>query len=164
MRFPQIKRQKPGRAPTKYGILLGTLFPRYKKIILKNPVIKKHSTDDEFLRCIFLIEDAINTVYHLRKPHVHPVTKEISEYSNIRDSYNYVNWNCAFCKTPIKTNINIFKSDNFTCDKCYTYYIKGSSRIDDCVMNSMIKFTDHCKKMIKEDQKKFLKYVKRNEK
>ncbi len=159
-----IKRQKPGRASTRFGILLKPLAPRYQRILIENPIIKKNSTDDRFIRCLFLIEDSRIRVSYLTRPHVHPVTREVSTFSSIKTSYKFLDWNCAYCRVSIKSNVNIFKSENFTCSKCYRYYVKDSSIISESVMDSMIKFTDQYKKIIREDQKRFLKYIQRNEK
>jgi len=159
-----IKRQKRGRASTRFGILLKTLAPRYQRVLIENPIIRKNSTDDRFIRCLFLIEDSRIRVSHLQRPHVHPVTREISTFSSIKQSYNFLDWNCAYCKTHIKSNVNKFRVDNFVCRKCYKYYVKDVNLISESVMDSMIKFTDHYKKIIREDQQKFLKYIKRNEK
>lgn len=159
-----IKRQRRGRAATRFEILLKPLAPRYQRVLLDNPIIKKNSLDDRFIRCLFLMEDARIRVSHLTRPHVHPVTREISTFSSIKTSYKFLDWNCVYCRVPIKSNVNTFKSENFTCKPCYKYYVKNSSIINESIMNSMIKFADHYKKIIREDQKKFLKYIQRNEK
>jgi hypothetical protein len=159
-----IKRQNRGRAKTRFGILLSGLAPRYQRILLKNPIIQNNSTDDRFIMCLFRIEDMRIKVSHLQRPFINPETREISTYSQIKESYKYLNWTCAYCKTDIKSKIDNFKVDNFSCKKCYNYYVKDANKVDKSVMDSMIKFTEHYKNLIKQNQKTFIKYVKRNEK
>ena len=48
----EIHRQNLGKRPTKFGIVLDRLKPRYQKILKKNPIIRNNSTDDRFLNCM----------------------------------------------------------------------------------------------------------------
>lgn len=159
-----ITRQKRGKARTRFGILLRNLSPRYQRVLLKNPVISKNSLDDRFIMCLFRIEDASIKVSHLYRPFINPESREISTYSLIKKSYKIFDWKCAYCQKPIKSNIDNFKPENFTCKKCYTYYVKDTKKVSQCILDSMVDFTDHCKNLIRENQRKFLKYIKRNEK
>jgi len=159
-----LKRQNRGKARTRFGILLKPLKPRYQKILLKNYIISKNSTDDRFINCLFAIEDASIKVSHLQRPFVNPETQEISTYANIKKSYKILDWKCAFCKCDIKCKVDNFKTNNFTCSKCYTYYVKDNNRVSQSVLDSMLAFTEHYKKLIKENQRKFLKYIRKNEK
>lgn len=159
-----LKRQNLGKAKTRFNILLKGLAPRYQRILFKNPVIKKNSTDDRFILCLFKIEDAKIKVSHLRRPFINLDTREVSDYSSIIKSYKVLDWNCAFCKRSIKTKIDNFKSDNFTCSDCYNYYkIKEAKTVSDLIVSSMFKFVEHYKNILKENQKMFLKYIKKNE-
>jgi hypothetical protein len=160
----EIKRQKRGRTKTRFEIVLSLLKPRYKRILLKNSVIKKNSEDDRFLRCLFRIEDSRVMVSYKTRPFVNLETREISTYASVKDSYKILDWKCAFCKTNIKSRIDKFEADNFCCEKCYTYYIKDSKKISQLVIDSMVSFTDHYKKKMIETQKQFIKYIKKNEK
>lgn len=157
-----IERRKKGRSPTKHGILLKNLEPRYQKVLKNNPIISKYSDDDRFIKCLFLIEDAKINVSYLNKPQVNPVTREVSSFASIVKDYNFLDWKCAFCLSPIKVEIGNFKTENFTCKKCYKYYIKNSNTVSESVIQSTMDFVEYNKKLIKEDQKKFLKYIERN--
>jgi hypothetical protein len=159
-----IKRQNRGKARTRFGILLKNLAPRYQRVLLKNPVISKNSLDDRFIQCLFRIEDSKIKVSHLYRPFVNPETREVSTYSKVKDTYKILDWTCCFCKTEIKSRTDNFKPDNFTCKKCYTYYVKDVNRVSPSILESMVNFTDHYKKLLKENQRKFLKYIRKNEK
>lgn len=159
-----IKRQNRGKARTRFGILLKNLEPRYQRILLKNPIISKNSTDDRFLLCLFRIEDAAINVSHLQRPFVNPETREVSTFSSVKKSFKILDWKCAYCKCDIKSSVDNFKPDNFTCKKCYTYYVKDVNRVGQSVLDSMVEFTEHYKNLLRENQRKFLKYIRKNEK
>jgi len=159
-----IIRQNKGRSRTRFGILLRNLLPRYQRVLLRNPIISKHSMDDRFISCLFRMEDAAIKVSHLHRPFVNPETQEISTYINVKKTFKLLDWKCAFCKTAIKSSIDNFKTDNFTCTKCYTYYVKDNKLVSQSVLDSMVSFTEHYKKLIRENQKNFLKYIRKNEK
>ena len=159
-----IVRQNRGRAKTRFGILLSKLKPRHQRILMKNEVIRKNSNDDRFLNCLFQIEDAKINISYNNRPFVNLGSREVSTYASVKDSYKILDWECGFCKTKIKSRVDNFDSSNFTCAKCYKYYIKNSSTISQIVIDSMVEFGNYYKGLLLETQKKFIKYIKRNEK
>ena len=159
-----IKRQNRGREKTRFGIVLKGLSPRYQRVLLKNPIISKNSSDDRFIMCLFRLEDAAINVSHLQRPFVNPETREVSTYSSIKRTFKLLDWNCAYCKNSIKSKVDNFKIDNFVCSKCYTYYVKDANNVSQSVLDSMMAFTEYHKKLIKETQRKFIKYIHKNEK
>lgn len=159
-----IVRQNRGRAKTRFGILLSKLKPRHQRILMKNEVIRKNSNDDRFLNCLFQIEDAKINISYNNRPFVNLGTREVSTYASVKDSYKILDWECGFCKTKIKSRVDNFDSSNFTCAKCYKYYIKNSSTVSQIVIDSMVEFGNYYKGLLLETQKKFIKYIKRNEK
>jgi hypothetical protein len=159
-----IRRQKEGKTPTKHGIVIVGLSPRYVRILKSNPIIKRYSNDDRFIQAIFKMEDLRIKLSHIQRPFVHPVSKEIHPYSFIKDSYKIFDWNCAYCNIEIKSRIDSFKPENFTCEKCFKYYIKDSKKINQRIVESSLSFTEKCKRLMIDNQKSFLKYIKKNEK
>ena len=160
----EIKRQKPGKNPTKHGILLKGLAPRYQRILKENPIIKKYSEDDRFIQAIFKMEDGRINISHLSRPSIQPESKEVQQFNAVKDSYRIFNWHCAYCRTEIKSRIDTYTPSNFTCEKCFKYYLKGSEIIDQRVIESSLAFTEKCKRMMIDNQKSFLKYIRKNEK
>jgi len=159
----ELKRQNRGKAPTKWGILLRGLAPRYKKILANNPIFKKYSNDDRFILSVFSIEDSNIKVSHLQRPFINPESKEVSTFANVINQYKVFNWNCAYCRTPIKSRIDNYKASNFTCTKCFNYYIKDTKTYNQRIVDSSVEFTTYCRKLMIENQKKFIKYIKKNE-
>ena len=53
----QIKRSKPGKNPTKHGIVLKGLKPLYQNTLKKHEFLKDVCDDDKFLNIMFSIVD-----------------------------------------------------------------------------------------------------------
>jgi hypothetical protein len=158
-----IVRQNRGRARTKFNILLKPLKPRHQQVLLDNPIISKNSTDDRFIQCLFRMTDRLISVSHLNRPYINPQTREISLFREVKNSFRFMDWECAYCKTAIKTEIHNYKEENFTCKKCYSYYVKNAKIVSQMIIDSSLRFTERYKKILIEDQKKFLKYIKKND-
>jgi hypothetical protein len=159
----EIRRQKRGRARTRFEILLSSLKPRHQRILLENPIIERNSKNDRFLLCLFRMEDDRISVSHLKRPYIDKKNNSITTYFDHRRSSKFIDWNCAYCKREIKSEIHNYESKNFTCSKCFDYFVKNSKFVNQRLIDESLRFTEHHKKMIREDQKKFLKYIKRND-
>jgi len=157
----EIVRQNLGKRPTRFGIVLDRLKPRHQKILKKNLIIRNNSTDDRYLNCIFKIEDRLTQVSHLKRVFIEPESGEISSFKKIKESYRLFDWTCTFCNTSIKSRIDNYEPGNFTCKRCENTYIKGTKRIPRKIIEESIRFTDHVKALIKSDQQKILKYIKK---
>lgn len=157
-----IVRQNRGRAKTRFNILLKGLLPRYQKVLLKNPIISRYSTDDRFIKCLFKIEDARIKVSHLTRPFINSETREVSDYSTVKKSFKELDWECAYCEVEIKSKVDNFKTQNFVCPKCHKHYVKDGKLVNQLVLDSMVKFVNHYKSMMRENQKMFLKYINKN--
>jgi hypothetical protein len=158
-----LQRQNRGRAKTRFNILLKGLKPRYQQVLLENSIISKNSTDDRFITCLFRLEDRRISVTHLNRPYINPETKEISLFREVKKSFRFLDWECAYCKTPIKSEIHNYKEENFTCTRCFSYYVKNAKIVSQLILESSFKFTEKYKKILLEDQKKFIKYIKKND-
>lgn len=158
-----IRRQKQGRARTKFGILLSPLKPRHQRILIENPILKKHAYDDRFIRCILMIEDSRINVSHLMRPYVNHNDKTITLFHEVKKSFRFLDWKCSYCNRSIKTEINNYEPENFTCEQCYNYYVKNSKFINQRLIDASLKFTDHQKKIHRANQAKFIKYIKKND-
>jgi hypothetical protein len=109
------------------------------------------------------MEDANIKVSYLKRPFINPESKEVSTYSNVINQYKIFDWSCAYCKTPIKSRIDNYKASNFTCQKCFNYYIKDSQTYNQRIVDASVEFTTFCKRLMLDNQKKFIKYIKKNE-
>lgn len=160
----EIRRQNQGRTPTKWGIVTKNMPPKYKKVLTENPIIRFYSDDDRFLSIIFRLEDRIISKSHSKRPFIDVESKEVKPYEEVKDSYLIFDWHCAYCKKPIKSRIDQITPQNFTCEKCFNYYIKDSSKISQRIIDSSFAFTENCKSKMIDNQKSFIKYIRKNDK
>lgn len=159
----EIRRQNQGRAKTRFGILLSPLKPRHRKVLLDNPILRRNSNDDRFIRCILRMEDAKTNISYLNRPYINRTNKEIVSFFDLRRSLKFLDWKCAYCQCDIKTEIHNYKPENFTCKKCFNYFVKNSKFINQRLIDETLKFTEYHKSLMKADQAKFLKYIKKND-
>jgi hypothetical protein len=157
-----IKRQKVGRTPTIHGIVSGRLRLRHRYILKANRYIVNHSNDDAFLNIILRMEDTENIEYRRGKFVIDPNTGNIYTLREFREVVRYHDWNCAYCKKKISCRIDSFEEKDFVCDGCFKYYVKDSSIVNETIIDSSLNFAQHCKNILREEQKTFLKYAKRN--
>lgn len=154
-----IKRQKIGRRPTRFGIVLDELPPRHQKFLLENYFLKELSKDDRTLNILFLLEDKRIQNVNKNKLFIDPKTKEVFDKKTIQKRLNQIDWNCTYCKKDIKSSMNNFDTENFVCDSCIKREIGDSKWIPEAVIRNSYDFTLHCKKLLKIEQKKFIKYI-----
>lgn len=160
----EIKRQKQGRTPTKWGIVTKGMSPKYRRVLSENPIIRLYSDDDRFLRVIFRLEDKLITKSHQQRPFIDVETKEVKSYDEVKTTYSFFDWHCAYCRASIKSRIDQITPQNFTCEKCFNYYVKDAKKISQLIIDSSFAFTENYKKKMIDNQKSFIKYIKKNDK
>ena len=159
----KIVRHKGGRLPTRHNIVLKNLSPRYKEILLNNYHIKEFCEDDRFLMIIFKMkDDEINNIRN-KKLYINPQTGKINNFVQIKRNSQLIDWKCAECNRPIKSHIKKFIPENFLCKRCQPI-VKNKKYLPETVMTSSYNFMLHCKSLILDNQKKIIKYIKKNEK
>lgn len=154
------KKIKGGKS--KQGISLVGLPTSFKTILEFNKVIAKYHDDDRFIESIFRIQKEQLNIQKNNRIYYNPETKEVSSKEYIKKTYKEHPWNCAYCETPIVSKINIITARNFTCDHCYDVYIKDATEINSRIVESSYRFTQEIKDKIKKQNKKIVKYIRRN--
>jgi hypothetical protein len=155
----KITRSKPGKNPTKHGIVLKGLKPAYKEVLKKYEFIKDHCGDDNFVNLLFSLTDRENTYKNKSKYFIDPTDGEVKDRKKLKDEIKIVPWKCAYCEKDIKSRMEDFSTKNFTCKKCYETYVKDEKKISQLVLENSVEFTEHCKRLINTDRKTFLKYI-----
>jgi len=56
------------------------------------------------------------------------------------------------------------KVENFVCSKCSESHNSSNKRVDQRIIDSSINFTQHCKSLLKGEQREFMTYVRRSSK
>lgn len=159
-----IKRQNRGKRKTRFNIILDLLSHRHRELLLENNQIKEYSDDDQYLKILFKVRDYEVNNNHFDRERIDPRTGEILSLVELNESLKVVNWNCCYCNVDIESTMNNFKPKNFVCDDCHDKYIKDVRWVSNIVYENALKFTKHCKNLLRKDQEKFIKYVKRNSK
>jgi hypothetical protein len=157
-----IVKKKIKGSKSKHGISLVGIPTSYKMILDYNKVIAKYLEDDLFLKCIFKIERENLKYQKINRIYFNPETKEVSSKEYIKRTYKEYPWHCAYCNKPIISKINQITARNFTCDKCFETYIKDSKEINSKIVDSSYRFTAEIKEKILRQNKKIIKYIKRN--
>lgn len=157
-----IVKKKIKGSKSKHGISLVGIPTSYKMILDYNKVIAKYLDDDLFLECIFKIEREHLNYQKNNRIYFNPETKEVSSKEYIKRTYKEYPWHCAYCNKPINSQINKITARNFTCDRCFETYIKDSKEVNSRIVGSSFRFTNEVKEKISHQNKKLIKYIKRN--
>lgn len=148
----------------RHGIFLENLPPSKQKILLDHDHIKWLNSDVHAIEIIFKIEDQNDHERSTRKVFWNPFRETFTKIKEVEQDSNLIDWNCAICKEPIKSNLNFKKIENFVCSKCTESHNSQNKIIDQRIIESTNKFTKHCKKLLKKEQREFINYAKKTSK
>lgn len=146
----------------KHGILLENLPPLKQKLLLHHNHMKWLDSDTQAFEVIFKVEDQISHERSLSKIYWNPYKEDFTEYKEIEKDSDTVEWNCAICNTEILSKMNYKKIENFICNKCQDAYNSSNRNIDQRIVDSSNEFIKHCKKILKREQKEFMKFTKKS--
>jgi hypothetical protein len=129
--------------------------------------------DNEHLKFISRSKDTMQAIFHvfyqeqLRKDgraFLHnPYAGSFTNRHQLNKDALLVDWNCAICKEDIKSSMSDYSPENFLCNKCQEAH-SGSKRVDSRIKKNSVDFTSFCKKMLEQEQRDFLKFVKFSQK
>ncbi len=155
----KINRGKAGKTPTKHGIILKDLKPRYVNTLKKYEFIKDDCADDNFVHILFSLIDRETTYKNKSKYFIDPTDGEVKDRRVLLEEIKNIPWNCSFCEKDILSRMENFKIKNFVCEDCYEIYAKDEKKVSQLVLENAVNFTEHCKRLINKDRKTFLKYI-----
>ena len=155
----KITRSKAGKNPTKHGIVLKGLKPAYQEVLKKYEFIKDYCIDDNFLHILFNLVDKENVHKNKSKYLIDPTDNKVKDRKTLNEEIKIVPWKCSFCKSNIRSQMEDFSTRNFTCENCYAVYVKDKKIISQLVLENSVEFTEHCRRLINQDRKAFLKYI-----
>lgn len=90
-----------------------------------------------------------------------PFTGTFTNRYQLQKDSQLIDWNCAICREDIKSSMTDFSPENFLCPTCAEAH-SGAKKIDSRIKQNSLDFTEHCKQILKMEQKDFLKFVKAN--
>jgi hypothetical protein len=155
----ELKRSKPGKNPTKHGIVLKGLKPLYQNTLKKYEFVKEYCDDDIFVNILFDIVDKESRLKNKSKYFIDPTDHKVKPRKKLQDEIRIIPWNCSFCKKEIRSKMDDFSVKNFTCKSCYDTYTNDGKIVSELILNNSVEFTEHCKRLINKDRNNFLKYI-----
>jgi hypothetical protein len=143
----------------RHGILLENLPPSKQRLLLENHFMKWLDSDPQTFEIIFKIEDMHEHEKNPNKILWNPFRETFTTIKEVEADSNLIDWNCSICSSPIKTRMDSKKIENFVCKKCSEAHNSRNKKVDQRIIDSSIKFTKHCKSLLKGEQREFLSYV-----
>jgi len=159
-KYPKIKRTGGPYPRNRYGVRYDSISKQQRRLLLEHPIIKERAQDDQFLQIIFELcrhrhVDRFDKLYYDWS------TDEFVKMEELKESYDTIDWECALSEKPIRSNINDFSVENFVHPE---YHDTLGGNIDSRIMESSVRFQKHVKKLLLNQQKEFLKLVRKNSK
>jgi len=160
-KYPNIVRTGGPYPRNRYGVRYDSISKQQRRLLLEHPIIKDRAQDDQFLQIIFELcrhrhVDRFDKFYYDWS------TSEFVKMEDLKESYDTIDWKCALSDRDIRSNINDFGPENFVHEE-YHDTIGGDS-IDGRIVKSSVRFQEHVKKLLLNQQKEFLKLARKNSK
>jgi len=148
----------------RHGILLENLPPLKQRLLLENHYMKWLDSDPQTFEVIFKVEDMHEHEKNPNKILWNPFRETFTTIKEVEADSNLIEWTCAICHNPIKTRMDSKKVENFVCKKCSDAHNSRNKRVDQRIIDSSIRFTKHCKSLLKGEQREFLNYARKSSK
>lgn len=161
LKSPKVSIRDWGKAPRKHGILLKFLTPDQKRFLFDNDHLKFISRKKETMEAIFHVFFQEQLRKDDRAALHNPFSGTFTNRYQLNKDAQLVDWQCGICKTDIKSSMIDYSPENFLCDTCKEVH-SGAKRIDSRIKQNSLLFTDHCKNMLTDEQKAYLKFLKIN--
>ena len=148
----------------RHGILLENLPPLKQRFMIENNYLKWLDSDTQAFEIIFKVEDMNEHEKNPNRILWNPFRETFTNIKELEKDSDVVDWNCGICKVEIKSRMDSRKVENFVCNKCSDAHNSRNKRVDQRIIDSSIKFTQHCKSLLKGEQREFMTYVRRSSK
>lgn len=146
----------------RHGILLENLPPSKQRFMVENDYLKWLKSDPQTFEIIFKIEDMNDHEKNPNKILWNPFRETFTTIKEVESDSNVIDWNCAICDTEIKSRMDSKKIENFVCQRCSDAHHSRNKRVDQRIIDSSVKFTKHCKSLLKSEQREFITHVRRS--
>jgi hypothetical protein len=146
----------------RHGILLENLPPSKQRFMVENDYLKWLDADTQAFEIIFKVEDMNDHEKNPNKILWNPFRETFTTIKEVESDSNVMDWNCAICDVEIKSRMDSKKIENFVCKRCSEAHNSRNKRVDQRVIDSSVKFTKHCKSLLKGEQREFINYIRRS--
>lgn len=160
-KYPNIRRTGGPNPANRYGVCYEGLSKQQKRLLLENPLMKERAQSDQFLHIIFEV-CRFKHQQHRDKFYYDYSTSQFLQIDELKESYDTIDWECAISGEPIRSNINDFSVRNFVHSKYWNTLSDDS--VDHRILDSSIKFREHIKKLLLNQQKEFINLARKNSK
>jgi hypothetical protein len=158
-KYPDIRRTGGPYPRNRYGVRYDSISKQQRRLLLEHPILKDRAQDDQFLQIIFELCRPRNAT-HDYKFYYDWSTDEFVRIDELKDSYDTLDWVCAFSGRPIKSKINDFSQENFVHEEYHEDL--NQKMVDARIVKSSIEFRKKAKKVLLKQQKDFLKMARKN--
>jgi hypothetical protein len=141
-----------------YGILFSRLLPSQRELLMKERYLRYAAGNKQLLYIVFRILEKEQVNKYLRKEWFNPYTQEISRIGELEKSSTKVDWTCALCDKPIKSDMERLSPENLCCDKCKPKAVLNDI-VNKRIVEASVEFTFYCKKLLFEEQKRLKKFI-----
>ena len=146
------------RTKGKHGISFKSLPRFYKRFLLDNTNLKRYASDPQTMSVIFRIFRPTARLY-AKKLLWDWRTMSLKKIEPLKDSYDMIEWKCAYSNKPIMSSMNDFSAKNFVHPD---YHDTIGKSIDMSIVESSIKFRIKCEELLMHQQKELLQLFKSN--
>jgi hypothetical protein len=160
-KYPEIKRTGGAYPRNRYGVCYTGLSIQQKRLLLENPILKERAQSDQFLHILFEVCRSRHN-QHKNKYYYDRSTEEFVQLEELKESYDTIDWTCAISGEPIRSNINDFSVTNFVHPDYHDTL--SETIIDSRILASSLKFQQHIKKLLLDQQKEFINLARKNSK
>jgi hypothetical protein len=148
----------------KHGILLENLPPGKQQLLIENSFMKWLESDPQTFEIIFKMEDMHDHEKNPNKIIWNPYKDTFTSLKQLEYDSESIEWKCAICRIDILSRPELSEVENFVCSKCQESHNSTNSTVDQRIVKSSVDFTEHCKKILKNEQTEFLKHIKKEAK
>jgi hypothetical protein len=159
---PRIVFRKWGKAPRKHDVMFKYLTDEHIKFLCDNEHIKFLKKDHQLFSIILKISFMERMMKSSKLFVPNPYNGSITSHKELLKDSAMVDWDCAICRTPIRSKMDDFSIQNFCCADCQKVHDAKSKRVDVRIKDHSVKFTAYCRELLKGQQNEFFSYLKRN--
>ncbi len=157
----KIERSNNPKQAHRYGVKLDGLPRSVRQFLIENRSLNEWAGDMQFLEQIVRIELKnlrLKNNTKRNKLYYDWTTDSTVPMDELVDSYDTIEWTCAISKKPIQAKFNNFSLENFVHPE-YLDVLKAPM-VDGRILKSSVEFRKHCKKLLIDEQKEFMRVVK----
>lgn len=158
----KIQKSNNPKQAHRYGIKLDGLPRSIRQFLIENRSLNEWANDVQFLEQIIRIESnnlKLKNSTKRNKLYFDCTTETPVPMDDLVESYDTVEWTCAISGKPIQSKFNNFSLENFIHPEYLD--VLEAPMVDSRILKSSIEFRKHCKKLLLEEQKEFMRVIKK---